>query len=63
MQLDVVGPAEVAAMLQVSSKTVSVWRLTEKLPRPDAVLAQGVVWRRTTIARWAEKEGREVHRG
>lgn len=57
--LKVVGTSEVAALLGVHAVTVSKWtRGVNSFPAPDAQLASGPVWRRSTIDRWAVKTGR-----
>ena len=58
--LDVVGPGEVAVMLDVHLATVSRWRANNVLPVPDRLLLQGPVWRRASIVRWANETGRTI---
>lgn len=60
--LKVVGAAEVAFLLGVHPMTVGKWRRSGKLPEPDALLACGPIWRRTTIVEWAMAKGRPIHR-
>lgn len=60
MALDVVGPAEVATLLNVHPVTVNKWTRAGKLPKPDARLAMGPVWRRSTILTWAALTGRRT---
>jgi len=59
MKLDIVGTAEAAEMIGVSQNTINVWRLRGQFPEPDAVLVCGLVWRRSTIARWMKGAGAE----
>ena len=58
--LDIVGPAEIAAMLRVHKVTVDRWRRDGVMPPPDAYLRRGPVWQRAEIVLWAELTGREV---
>ena len=58
--LDIVGPAEIAAMLRVHKVTVDRWRRDGVMPPPEAHLRRGPVWRRATITEWAELTGREI---
>lgn len=60
--LKVVGAAEVAHLLGIHPMTVGKWRRSGKLPDPDALLACGPIWRRTTITTWALATGRVIHR-
>ena len=67
-RLDIVGRAEVARMFHhrdrpgdpMPEESVSRWIAEGVLPDPDAVLAIGRVWRRSTIVKWANKTGREL---
>lgn len=54
--LDVLGTQEVAQLAQVDPVTVWRWRQTGL--EPDAVLATGPVWRRSTVLRWLRRTGR-----
>lgn len=58
--LDVLGPGEVAKLLGVNDATVWRWRQAHLLPRADAELKIGPVWRLSTITRWAELTGRQL---
>lgn len=51
-KLDIVGIAEVAALLGVNRSTVRSWQLRGHLPAPDAQLLSGPVWNRKTITAW-----------
>lgn len=50
--LDVLGLSEVADLLGVSRKVASVRLSRGHIPQPDARLACGPIWRRSTIDRW-----------
>lgn len=54
---EIVGTAEVAEMLNWSSKKVSVYRQRGKLPRPIYSLKMGPVWRKKDIERWGMEKG------
>ena len=58
-ELKIVGPAEVASLANVNPATVRSWQLRGHLPPPDATLATGAVWRRSTIERWLKGAGRK----
>lgn len=58
--LDLVGPDEVCAMLQVQRPTIAQWRHRGLLPAPDMVLSSLPIWHRSTIADWAAATGRAV---
>ncbi len=55
--LDIVGTAEVAAMLGWSPKKVSVYRQRGKLPQPIYELKMGPVWKKEDVERWAIEQG------
>jgi len=55
---ELVGVAEVAALLGVSTQRVDQLARTEGFPAPVAVLAAGRIWRRADIERWARRTGR-----
>lgn len=54
--LDIVGAAELAEMLGVPRAQIYVWKNRGKLPVPDAALAAGPVWRRSTIRAWMKNK-------
>jgi hypothetical protein len=58
-RLDVVGIAEVAVMLDINRATVRSWQLRGHLPAPDAELASGPIWRRSTITKWVAGAGKQ----
>lgn len=55
--LDVMGVAEVAALIDRPRQTVAVWLHRDLMPEPDARLACGPVWRGSTVRRWAARNG------
>ena len=50
---DLMGTAEVAALLQVSRQRVLQLAQRDDFPKPLAVLKMGKVWRAADIRRWA----------
>lgn len=54
-RLDLVGLAEVAAILGVPRNTAYVWRWRGQLPKPITELACGPIWHRKDIEKAAEK--------
>jgi predicted DNA-binding transcriptional regulator AlpA len=55
---NVVGAAEIAALLGVSRQMVhKLYVLDKSFPRAKE-LATGRIWRRTDVERWARKVGR-----
>jgi prophage regulatory protein len=50
--LDLLGAAEVAAVLGVSRKTVAAYLARGQMPAPDARLACGPIWRRGSLEVW-----------
>ena len=58
-QLDLVGAAEVATMLNISPQRVhQLYAAGRGFPEPVAVLAAGRIWRRRDIEAWAHETGR-----
>ena len=58
-QLDLVGAAEVATMLNISPQRVhQLHAAVRGFPEPVAVLAAGRIWRRRDIEAWARETGR-----
>lgn len=47
-------------MLGVSRQRAGQLADGEGFPRPEAELAAGRVWRRSTVEAWARKAGREI---
>ena len=54
----VVGPAEIAEMLDVRPSTVYQWRTRGILPPPDMQVSRQDAWWTTTIQGWAAETGR-----
>jgi len=60
MKLDILGLSEVTVLIGANGATVKSWYRRGHLPEPDAVLAAGPIWRRTTINRWLRsKDGKQ----
>lgn len=55
---DLVGTAEVAAMLGVSRQRVLALAKRGDFPSPLAVLSMGNVWRGSDVRKWAAERGR-----
>jgi len=55
-KLEIVGITEVAAISEIPTATIKTWQRRGQLPTPDAVLACGPIWRRSTIERWMTSE-------
>ena len=55
--MELVGLTEIAEMLDVSRQLAHVWAVGEDFPEPVAVLAQGRVWKRAQVLKWAERAG------
>ena len=54
-----VGPAEIAELLNVEANTVNVWKVRHAdFPTPVRRLKTGDVWDVREILGWAEKTGR-----
>jgi len=51
---DFVGVSELAGILRVSKQRISKLASAPEFPKPIAILAAGPIWRKTTIARFAE---------
>ncbi len=58
MTIELMGVAEVAKLLGVSSQRVSQLAAQESFPEPLARLAAGPVWERTDVEKWARGTGR-----
>ncbi len=56
-----VGPAELAEILQLSRSRVFQLLTQDNFPAPLATLRMGQVWDLKEIRAWAEKTGRAVH--
>jgi hypothetical protein len=52
--IDLVGPDEIAARLEVRSNTVSTWRARGLLPAPIAVVSRVPLWPWPVIRAWAD---------
>jgi predicted DNA-binding transcriptional regulator AlpA len=58
VKLDLVGLAEIAEMLKVSTRRVDVLSRQRDFPEPVASLIGGRVWLRADVQEWADKTGR-----
>jgi predicted DNA-binding transcriptional regulator AlpA len=58
MECDLVGVAEIAAMLSVTRTRIGQLAKSSSFPEPIARLAAGPVWRRSDIELWARETGR-----
>jgi len=56
--MELLGVAEIAALLGVKAQTVSVWRIRAGFPPPDLTVASAALWRQATVERWARETGR-----
>lgn len=52
------GPKEVAELLNVVVPTVHEWRRRQRLPEPHAVISGVPIWRHGEIVKWAKQTGR-----
>lgn len=57
---ELVGPVEVAAMLDVAPNTVHVWAKRGVLPAPWATISATRLWSRWEILEWADETGRAL---
>lgn len=58
---ELVGPVEVAELLQVKVNTIAQWRLRfPDFPEPVTVISGTRIWRRGQIEAWATDKGRAV---
>lgn len=57
---DLVGPDEVAELLQVTRNALAQWRHRGQLPPADLVLSGMDIWHERTIVEWARRTGREI---
>lgn len=57
---DLMGPDEVADLLQVTRNALAQWRCRRQLPAPDLVLSGLPIWHASTIVDWARRTGREI---
>ena len=55
-----VGPKEVAAMLQVGPNTINVWRSRGILLEPFVTISDMPIWRREDVKDWAHLTGRTL---
>lgn len=58
--VELLGTAEVAAVLGVSRKTVAAYLARGQMPEPDVKLACGPIWSRETLAAWLAKRDARV---
>lgn len=56
--MDLVGVAEIAALLGVSKQRADQLTRTAAFPKPVSELASGRIWRRRDVERWIEKHRR-----
>ena len=56
--VELVGTAEIAELLGVSRQRVHQLVSKPDFPRPLAVLAAGMIWRREDVEEWARRTGR-----
>ena len=57
---ELLGPAEVADLLNVKRNTLAKWRERGKLPEPYTVLSGLPIWRRGDVMAFVVETGREV---
>jgi len=55
---DLVGPLEVARLLEVKEQTVRAWRVRGVLPPPLLVVSRVPIWNWDAVERWAVSTGR-----
>jgi predicted DNA-binding transcriptional regulator AlpA len=60
MASDLVGAAEIAALLGVSRQRVDQLSRHQDFPEPIAELASGRIWSRKAIEEWAQALGRDL---
>lgn len=58
MKLDLVGIAEIAQLLEISTRRVDVLSRQRDFPEPVASLIGGRVWLRDDVEQWARDTGR-----
>jgi predicted DNA-binding transcriptional regulator AlpA len=58
MNLDLMGPAEIAALFNVSRQRVTQLIAKPDFPTPVADLAMGKVWQAADVREWGKKNGR-----
>jgi predicted DNA-binding transcriptional regulator AlpA len=58
MNLDLMGPAEIAALFNVSRQRVTQLIAKPDFPPPVADLAMGKVWQTADVRDWGKKNGR-----
>ncbi|MGI8939484.1 MAG: helix-turn-helix transcriptional regulator [Iamia sp.] len=56
--LDLLGLAEIGALLGVSRQRVDQLARTEGFPDPVATLSAGRIWQRDDVEAWARQTGR-----
>ena len=57
-KLDLVGLAEIGAMLSLSRQRVDPLARTKGFPDPVATISAGRIWLRAEVVEWAEVTGR-----
>lgn len=60
MAIQMMGAAEISALLGVSRQRVQQLVNRPDFPAPAAALAMGKVWNRADVLRWARSHGRTV---
>jgi hypothetical protein len=59
LAVHLVGPAEIAARLNIDANTVNVWKVRHAdFPRPVRKLRLGEIWDLREVVVWAERTGR-----
>ena len=56
--MELMGVAEIADLLDVSTQRVDQIARTDAFPAPVAVLTMGRIWKQTDVERWAKANGR-----
>jgi prophage regulatory protein len=56
--MDLVGVAEIAELLGVTTQRVDQLARTDEFPAPVAVISAGRIWKRTDVEKWARARGR-----
>ena len=62
VESELVGAAEIAALLGVSRQRVDQLSRHQDFPEPLTELASGRIWTRQSIEEWARASGREIEK-